>query len=74
MAATGNAIRIGIVSDIWPDGHWVRVIYPDQKDMVSGWLQVLDWGGGWCPVINQKVLVAYVSGKDANGFVLGGIP
>lgn len=76
-----GSVRIGTVQSI--NGRQVRVFFPDVGIM-SGWLTVLKRKptvtgeatvslAEWMPAIGDSVLCLYVSGFNADGYVLGGL-
>lgn len=71
MAKAESAVQIGIVSSVNASDMTARVYYPDQGNMVSGWLYVLQRGDNWMPAVNDCVLC--VTMKDADGYILGAI-
>lgn len=75
MAELDSMVRVGIVSVLDKKGKTARVYFPDMKNMVSGWLPVLQRpGDSAMPKVNNRVLVLYPSGWNMDGYILGVIP
>lgn len=81
MTTETNMLRIGIVSNITPDGTKARVFFPTMGNMVSDWLYVLKFPNAkdgndtditaWKPQVNDRVLCAFLYGQNTDGFILG---
>ena len=69
MTGISNLVRVGVVSTV--QDKRARVYFPDQDDMVSGWLYILRQSEGWTPSINDRVLVLYSEGESTDGYILG---
>lgn len=75
MASSNNTVRVGVVSSVNSADNTARVYYPDSKNMVSGWLYVMQRGASsWMPQVNDRVICLIGSGDDSDGYILGGIP
>ena len=66
-----DIVRIGIVTARNTTDKTVRVFFPDEE-IASDWLKVVQNGTGWMPDIGKAVLCLYLSGFNADGYVLGG--
>lgn len=69
MSKLNNLIRIGTVSHINEAEGTVDVVYRDSDDMVSTDLQILK--GNDPPVIDEMVLVVYLTDDPTSGYVIG---
>ena len=68
MTDERSMIRVGIVSSV--EGTRARVYFPDQGNMVSGWLYITRQCT-WTPAVNDRVLCVYPYGEDPDGYILG---
>lgn len=74
MTGIEKMLRVGVVSSVNASKKQARVHFPDQNNMVSDWLYVLQRGGNYTPSVNDRVLCAFVYGDNTDGFILGVIP
>lgn len=75
-----DLVRVGIVSSVDPAKATVRVTFPDNDNLVSGELRILNRGGVknrdyWLPDVDDEVVCIFPT-NDANycdGFIVGAL-
>ena len=73
-----NQIRVGYVSVTYPETHRCRVMFPDNDNLVSGELRILNRGGlknkdYWMPDVGDEVVCIFPEndGNFSDGYVAG---
>ena len=71
-------IRVGIVSSTNPEKNTVRVTFPDEDNLVSSELRILQRGGVknrdyWMPDVDDEVVCIFPTNDEnfCDGFVIG---
>jgi len=72
MATIEDVVKVGNISDIFPEEGMARVTFPDRDNMTSGKLQILYRGQDYyMPSVGDQCLCLFLGNGMEDGFILG---